>query len=512
MGWARSIAWAMNLVEHGAQAVCSAGCMTADREVELKFLCTPADLGAVLAAAPAGDDESRELISVYFDTPDLALQKAGVSLRVRESKGTRVQTVKRGEGMSREEHEAAITGEEPDPELGPLQTHLPEGGRIVPAYTLRVTRRQRTFHYRGAEIELALDQGEVTDGTGRSPICEVELELKSGPPEALFALGRELSKAAPLYLSFDGKASRGQALVAGETLQARRGDDIALTAGATAAEAFQAIARNALGQIAANASVLRVEPREEAVHQLRVAARRLRSALSTFKPLVDDGGLSPVKGDLRWLAGSLDEARDLDVFAASVSDQAKTLAMPPPGLDALTAALEAARRRRWAKAAKMASSARFRALMIDVAAWVETGSWLAASPTPAKAFAAHALRARLRKVHKRGKHLAKADDAARHRLRIEAKKLRYAAEAFASLYGRRSAKRFIGRVKDLQTTLGDLNDLAVAGALVASLKLEPEAAFAAGELIGLRMAAKDQLIAKAEKTFRRLADVDLPFA
>jgi inorganic triphosphatase YgiF len=486
--------------------------VAADREVELKFLCTPADLAAVLAAAPAGDDESRELISVYFDTPDLALQKAGVSLRVRESKGARVQTVKRGEGLSREEHEAPIVGEEPDPELGPLKALLPQGGRLDPAFNVRVTRRQRTFHYRGAEIELALDQGEVTDGTCRSPICEVELELKSGPPEALFALGRELSKAAPLYLSFDGKASRGQALVAGATLQARRGDEIRLAARATAAEAFQAVARNALGQIAANAATLRHEPAQDAVHQLRVAARRLRSALSTFRPLVDDAGFSPVKGDLKWLAGSLDEARDLDVFAASVSDQAKALATPPPGLDALTAALEAARRRRWAKAAKMASSARFRALMIDVAAWVETGSWLAASPTPAKAFAAHALGARLRKVHKRGKHLAEADDAARHRLRIEAKKLRYAAEAFASLYGRRSANRFIGRVKDVQTTLGDLNDLAVAGALVASLKLEPDAAFAAGELVGLRMAAKDQLIAKAEKAFKRLADVDPPFA
>jgi CHAD domain-containing protein len=159
----------------------------------------------------------------------------------------------------------------------------------------------------------------------------------------------------------------------------------------------------------------------------------------------------------------------------------------------------------------MASSARFRALMIDVAAWVETGSWLAAPPTPAKAFAAEALETRLRKVHKRGKHLADAGDAARHRLRIESKKLRYAAEGFASLYARRSAKRFVSRVKDLQTTLGDLNDLAVAGALVASLKLEPDAAFAAGELVGLRMAGKDRLIAKAEKAFKRLADVDPPF-
>ena len=187
------------------------------------------------------------------------------------------------------------------------------------------------------------------------------------------------------------------------------------------------------------------------------------------------------------------------------------MANKPAGLDVLTAALEAARRRRWSKAAKTASSARFRALMIDIAAWVETGSWLAASPTPAKAFAAHALEARLHRVLKRGKHLGDVDDATRHRLRIEAKKLRYAAEAFASLYHRKSAERFIDRVKDLQTTLGDLNDLAVAGALVASLKLEPDAAFAAGELVGLRMADKDGLVRKAEKALRRLADVDPPF-
>lgn len=80
--------------------------MASDREIELKFLCAPEDLGAVLAAAPAGDDESRELISVYFDTAGRDLQKAGVSLRVRESRGRRVQTLKRGEGLSREEYEA----------------------------------------------------------------------------------------------------------------------------------------------------------------------------------------------------------------------------------------------------------------------------------------------------------------------------------------------------------------------------------------------------------------------
>ncbi len=487
--------------------------MTTDREVELKFLCTPADLGAVLAAAPAGDDESRELISVYFDTPELALQKAGVTLRVRESGGRRIQTLKRGDGLSREEHEAAIAGFEPDPTLGPLGSYLPAGERLGPAFNVRVTRRQRTFRYQDAEIELALDQGEVTGGAGRSPICEVELELKSGPPAALFLLARELSRAAPLYLSFDGKAARGQALVAGAPLQARRGEKLRLDPKATVAEAFQTVARNALGQIAANALVLRAEAGPEAVHQLRVAARRLRSALSTFRAVVADAGLAVVKAELRWLAGSLNDARNLDVLADTLAAQTAALTTLPPGLDALVAALEAARQQARARAAETASSARFRGLMINVTAWLETGDWLnAASPDSARGFAASALQRRLGKVLKQGKHLRRADDEIRHQLRIEAKKLRYAAEAFAGLYPQKATARFIARLKDLQDALGELNDVAVSGPLLAALPLSPDAAFAAGELIGLRLANKDRLIAAAGKAFDRLNACPAPFA
>src|SRR5437899_2428695 len=98
-----------------------------DQEVELKFVCGPGDLAAVLAAAPPGDESEAELISVYFDTADLALQKAGASLRVRESKGRRVQTLKRGEGLTREEFEAPIDGLAPDPALGPLPKLVPDG-------------------------------------------------------------------------------------------------------------------------------------------------------------------------------------------------------------------------------------------------------------------------------------------------------------------------------------------------------------------------------------------------
>ncbi|MGZ3376354.1 MAG: CYTH and CHAD domain-containing protein [Phenylobacterium sp.] len=486
--------------------------MAADREIELKFACGPEDLAAVLAAAPSGDDETRELISVYFDTPDLVLQKAGASLRVREHKGRRTQTLKRGQGLVREEHESPIEGLAPDPALEPLPSLLPQGASLRPAFNVRVSRRQRTFRYKGAVIEMALDQGEVSGGEQKSPICEVELELKSGAPAVLFALARKLSAAAPLYLAFDSKAARGQALVAGGEPAALKSSRVELADEATVGEAFQAISRKALAQIAANATVLRVAPGPEAVHQLRIGARRLRSALSSFKLVLEGEGLETVKADLKWLAGACNRARNLDVFAAETLASAELGQTQPPGLERLRVAIDTAREAAWAHASEACASERFRALMIDAAAWVETGDWREADGVgePIGPFAKAALKKHLKSLGKKGRAAENGDDTARHHLRIEAKKLRYAAEAFASLYSDKRVQRYLRHLKALQEVLGALNDLVTAEPLIAALTLPSEAAFAAGELVGLRAAAKPQLIAQAGKALERLQAAD-PF-
>jgi len=482
----------------------------ADREIELKFACGPDDLAAVLAAAPDGDDETRELISVYFDTPDLALQKAGASLRVREHKGQRTQTLKRGQGLVREEHEATIEGLAPDPALEPLPSLLPHGATLRPAFNVRVSRRQRTLRYHKALIELALDQGEVSGGDRQSPICEVELELKSGPPAALFALARELAAAAPLYLAFDSKAARGQALVAGDGQPALKSEQVELPKHATAGEAFQALARSALIQIAGNAALLRAAPRPEAVHQFRVGLRRLRSLLTTFRPILAGDAFERIKAELRWLGHACDAARNLDVFADETLRPAELGAEPTVGLAGLRKAVDAARRGAWAEAQAAAGSERFRALMIDGAGWVETGDWLAgeAAQAPIGPFARHALKRQQKKVGRRGEQARGGDDVARHHLRIEAKKLRYAAEAFASLYGEGRMRRYLRAVRGLQEVLGALNDLAATEPLMATLKLSPQAAFAAGELAGAKAAARPQLLARARKALKRLEDAE----
>ncbi|MDP3854262.1 CYTH and CHAD domain-containing protein [Phenylobacterium sp.] len=482
----------------------------AEDEIELKFLCEPADLAAVLAAAPDGETQSKDLVSTYYDTPNGDLRKQRISLRIREGGGKRVQTLKRGDGFAREEHEATLKGAGLDLAMSALKAALPAAGRrkaLSPCFTVRVVRRQRTFDFGGSRIEIAVDEGEVQAGERVRRVSEVELELKAGGCDPLFELARQLSRTAPLYLSFDGKATQGQGLVDGADRAPRRHDKAPLARGLSTAQAFQAIARNALVQIAANGVVLREADSVEAVHQLRVAVRRLRSAISTFKAVAGGDRAEAIKVELKWLARACDEARDLDVFALDND------AFAQPGLDltALATLVEAARQRGHAKACAAVASGRFRDLVLETTAWVETGAWLTTHgkgarrvrEAPVQGFAAKALAHRRKTLLKFGADLAAVTDADRHEARIAAKKLRYAAEAFAPLFDT-DAKPFIKTLKALQEHLGALNDGVVAAELVERLSLKGAALAAARRLLTARQAQKPKTLKAAAKALDTL--------
>ena len=487
-----------------------------DREIELKFLCEPRDLDAVLAAAPPGETAVKLLCAIYYDTPDEALSRARISLRVRASDGQHVQTLKLGAGFSRQEHEAPVPGPALDLAMPALKAALKPAARkrLEPRFTVEVRRRQRLLRHEGAEIELALDEGKVIAGDRSRPICEVELELKSGDPAALFDLARRLSRTAPLYLSFESKAARGQALRDGREDRARKSDRAALKPGLSTAQAFQAVARDALSQVAANALLLREAGGVSALHQLRVALRRLRSAISTFKPIVEDDQTPAIKAELRWLTGACDEARDLDVFA---NDNARIEARAGEG-DGLGPAVEAARSAAYAKASAAVASKRFRDLVLDATAWVETGPWLLEAgkaakrrARPARRFAQDALDRRWKRVARCGRALAELDDAHRHKLRIAAKKLRYALEGFGPLFAAKAVDRFIDQLKDLQDQLGALNDAVVAGRLVERLHPEGDELAAARRLLDAREQGRAKLVKAAVKAMEGLMRVDRPW-
>ncbi|MGR4865583.1 CYTH and CHAD domain-containing protein [Caulobacter sp. LARHSG274] len=505
-----------------------------DHEIELKFLVAPEAASEILARLP-GQEAVRQLNATYFDTADHALRQAGFGLRIRDGEDGRKQTLKSassGGVFARGEWESAVAGSEPDRALldKTPAAKVIDGGALAPVFATDVRRVTRLVERDGATIEAALDQGELRADANRAPISELELELKSGPPRALFDLARDLAEHAPLRLSLVSKAERGYALALGEG-DDRRGEPV-LDPAATTGEALQALGRAALGRLCAAAEALRARPGPERVHKLRVAARRFRALLSTFKALAGDPAARQVKAELKWLADELGTARNLDVFIADVwRPAAEGQGAPEPAgaepdpaaqdealaLAAFGKALLAAQTEAYARAEAAVDSARFRALAIDAAAWLEAGPWTTdrrlakRRDKPAAVFAAKALDKRRRRIRKDGRDLAGLSPEDRHHLRIRGKKLRYAVEDLGGLFPDHPKRlaRFVEATKHLQDALGLLNDLAVREALARDVALaceNPQAAFAAGRLTAGGPDREAELLADAQGAYVTFAE------
>lgn len=452
-----------------------------DREIELKFLIPPDAAGSALAALTGehgGEGPVRQLDATYFDTPDHALRRAGFGLRVRDGEGGRKQTLKSasaGGVFSRGEWETAIAGPDPDLDalaLTPAATMLADKP-LAPVFKTRVERTVRLVHVAGAVIEAALDRGELSAADRHAPVCELELELKSGPPSALFDLARALAKRVPLRLSLVSKAERGYGLAAGEAGIPARRQGVALNPYARVGETLQALGQADLAHLCAALEALRERPEAERVHQARVAARRLRALLKIFKPLAQDEAAHRLDEELSWLTGEFDAARDLDVFVGEVW-RAATDGAAFAGKATFERGLQAAHANAYLRMEAALESARARDVLLEAAAWLETGAWTTAEAlaelrdTPAKAYAAQVLDHRRKQVKKRVKRFDELDAHARHRLRLKGKTLRYAAEDLAALFPehRDRAERFVRAAKAAQDALGALNDRSVREGLV----------------------------------------------
>ena len=487
-------------------------------ETELKFRLGP---GAVvrLSGHPAlqGEQTSQSLRSVYFDTPDGVLRAAGFSLRVRTTPGGFVQTLKRQTApgqTARDEWEVPVASEALD--LAALKAtpahRLLKGRRrdLSPRFATTVVRRIRMVQLNGALIEAAFDAGDLSardpeGGDRREPIYELELELKRGDPAVLFTLARRLSRDLTIVPVFESKSERGWRLAEGESRSPRRATSTPLSPEATTSDAFRTIAMACLAQVSANAELLRVVRRPEAVHQLRVGLRRLRAAIGVFKPLLAEPERQRIETELKWLAGETDGARDLDVFIRDVFHPTAQDA-PSPDLAALGRHLLTARGQAYDRVLAAIASPRYALLMLETTAWTETA---ALPDEPVAPFASEALSRLHRQVEKRARDLTDLDAEARHHLRIRAKRLRYAAEFFADLFpARRRRKRYLKALERMQDSLGALNDLAVARDRIpgeAHLD-DAEVAFAAGRVIGRRERDGAALLAAALKACGRFHD------
>ena len=480
--------------------------MSDPREIELKLECEPSDL-ATLQDHPllrdAAEQGEAELASVYFDTSDRLLLAAKLGLRVRESGGSFVQTLKaEGDGLfDRPEWEHPVERSEPDRAAlsdTPFARHIAADAALEPLFITRVTRRTYLVEQGGSRIEVALDTGRIeapAAGDRIVPICEVELELKDGTASDLFALAQAIANLVPVRIGVRSKAERGYALATGKLDKVRKAEPVPLREDMSAADAFRAVAHACLRQMRINEDILLKGRDADALHQMRVAIRRLRSAFSLFGDLVDDPLGVRIRTELKEVTEPLGRARNLDVFLATILPAERERHPDETGLLGLERQLEDERTKAYRDIAALLGSDAWRMLLLDLVGWINAGPWLrdegpgrtALREEPARVFAARELDRRRRQVKRRGRHLDELEPEERHRVRIAAKKLRYGAEFFAALFpGKKAAKRhsaFGKALSDLQDHLGALNDIATGDELMRDMTVEPVGAstlFAAG--------------------------------
>ncbi|MHB8759539.1 MAG: CYTH and CHAD domain-containing protein [Thiobacillus sp.] len=496
-------------------------------EIELKLALPPRQVEAfrkTMARRRAAKGTRRmtqqqTIVTRYFDTPDFDHAARGVALRVRQAGETWLQTLKTASvshgGLSRRvEFEMPLGGDALDwARFSPAaRDYVSEAlrERVRPLFETRFDRTTWQFASEtGDRIEVALDLGAIRtleapaalEGNVREqtlPLCEIELELKAGEPDALFALALEWAEAFDCVPLDASKAARGVALVRGEVPGATGAQALALDAGMRVEEGFAATCQTCLGHFQANLHGLLESDEVEFLHQARVALRRLRAALRLYRGicvLPDE-----LVAALRELAAALAPARDWDVLCGetlpAIAPHHPDAALWQQGI----AALEARRAQIRAEMHRALRAARPGRWLLAMQRWLQQAGWrrdasghaLApalrdAQQAPLEVWAPAALGKGERRIARRARKFGKASASRRHVLRIAIKRQRYAAEFFEALFDRtgkqrRRQSRYIAALREAQDSLGRANDLRTATTLMQDVDAGTAGAFALGWL------------------------------
>ena len=492
-------------------------------EIELKLLAPQGILEKlrempVIAQHARNRGVVRRLETIYYDTPEGALFQRGMSLRVRRSGKHFIQTLKLlpdiGRPLARRQWETPVDGMTPDlarlpvAEIGdPVTTLTPDV--LVPAFATRVRRHARQLDLPDASVEVAFDVGTIEAGTRQEVLSEIELELKSGNAGALFDLGTQLLDAAPLQVGTRSKAERGYALAFDVVQPAVKAEPVNITAEHAVDDVIALLGGACWHHLLRNHAVAKAGSDPEGVHQMRIALRRLRTICALFRREIPSPSFEAINSEARWLMRQLGQTRDWDVFAATIVSRVATTT-PEVDFGGLREAIERQRKSSYGSLQAVLDDPRYSRFLLSLGHWVERRSWrndidsdaLAVLSQPIPALADKILARQQRKVRKHGGHFRQLDTAARHSLRIQLKRLRYAAEFFLPLYaGHAPAKRYVARLARLQKSLGRVCDIASIRGLLGSVRQDGQAALhlAIGTVTGWQ--ARDEIA--AAKTLRK---------
>jgi len=445
------------------------------REIEFKFripTSTSIDLPELLASTSSmfAVEEHRSMDATYYDTPSLTLIRWGITLRHREGGGDDGWHMKlpastadlNGTPVGRDEVHAEGNSRLIPSELISIASPLLRRQEIVPVARVRTERSPyRVQDDHGTDlVEVVDDRVEVTrlddPGVEADSFHEVEVELLVDSKAAW----REVDTISTALRKFG--ASPNTLSKAAQALGRRAGDppDVPAVpyphADKPAVDALQAIFASYVRELLTSDVGVR-RGVEDSVHSMRVACRRLRSALKTFEPILDPESVSFLRSELSWMATELGGISDTEVQAVRLSGMAQDQAVS----DFLTTALESRRRATMSSAMAALRSDRHDFLIEDLIILVSEPPVLADGFAPAH----KVLRACVRRPWRKLDSAVKRTDAGSpeetwHRIRILAKQARYSAEAVAPILGPGYARlaKHLARATD---TLGERHDAAV---------------------------------------------------
>jgi triphosphatase len=456
----------------------------------LELVLAPDDAARVprlkfIADLKAGRLRRRAIAIVWHDTADGALALEGLALA--ESRGTwRLERLVPGTAFwppgapaPLVEQHAALDRIGHELPAGLVQTARFDGELIV----LPLVRD-------GARLTLELLHGRVGWARKRRPACRMTLVAAAPVGEAgtadaaadgeaaVFALAQALADDLALAIPTASLAAEARAVATASVAAVRHEGAPHLPPGLTVAEAFGFVLGHLADVILYNAPLTAAgRDGPEPVHEMRVAVRRLRSAVALFRPAVGCPAVDTAAVGLKALADRLGPARDWDVFVAETAASVAKVLPDDGSLRRLRAAAERRRRQAYAALREWLGGVEFRRLGLALAGLAGGRAWQTAlDPGQAEtlglsleAFAARALARRLHRLAAAGEAIEHLDPEALHAIRLRAKRMRYVAEVFAPLYPGKATRRFMRRLARLQDRLGRLNDSSVADALLAEM-------------------------------------------
>jgi CHAD domain-containing protein len=465
-----------------------------------------------LTACREGKPHTQVLKLVWFDSPEHTLLADGVTLT--EQRGSRcLERIVPGQGTWLPGQPAPVLAAGPDPE------QLPAPLAPLAAFDGRQT---TSVHLFGDDrVTVAVRKGNLRAVTDERPAARI---VVSGGETAVLAALRLIAEAVPATVPTASLAGEAIALATGQSPPHRRRGAPALPGDiGTVPDALAYILGHLTDVILALAPAAAGPAEEsiEAVHQMRVAVRRARSALSMFAGALPPGAFDSIGAGLRDLGQRLGPTRDWDVF---VTETGPSIQQAIPGDERLERLLGAAARRqrdcRKELQAYLASPA-FRMLGIELAWFAAATFWRPlpaeaeaeqepAAPVTLAAFASQVVGRRWKKLIVSGKHITELDIPALHGIRLRAKRTRYAAEMFLPLHRGKAAEKFIRRLSRLQEALGVLNDGSVAATLMDQLGGSAgRNAYAAGLVSGFMAARAADIRPRIEKSFGRFRRQDI---